>query len=163
MFDVLNHYTIEASPKKDAHPLWTHLLVWIIQKYSLNFSEWAKREERKSTKDSSEYYIFADLFLLVYSHILTWHCLTLWPSIFVTPHLAWVTWHCLTLWVSISVTPHLAWVTCMHFHIVSSIDLYPYDVIYVNKHSAQCIVGLFGGDAPPIEACNHYRLNTLII
>ena len=39
------------------------------------------------------------------------------------------------------------------------IDLYPYEVIYVNKHSAQCIVGLFGGDAPPllltIEACNH--------
>ena len=44
--------------------------------------------------------------------------------------------------------------------IVELIDLYPYDVIYVNKHSAQCIVGLFGGDAPPllltIEACNHY-------
>ena len=47
------------------------------------------------------------------------------------------------------------------------IDLYPYDVIYVNKHSAQCIVGLFRGDAPPllltIEAFNHYHLNTLII
>ena len=42
---------------------------------------------------------------------------------------------------------------------LKTIDLYPYDVIYVNKLSGQCIVGLFGGDAPPllltIEACNH--------
>ena len=33
---------------------------------------------------------------------------------------------------------------------LGEIDLYPYDVIYVNKHSVQCIVGLFGGDAPPL-------------
>ena len=48
--------------------------------------------------------------------------------------------------------------TCFSHSQCPSIDLYPY-VIYVNKHSVQCIVGLFGGDAPPllltIEACNH--------
>ena len=54
------------------------------------------------------------------------------------------------------VDPHLLFAYCTQY----LIDLYiPYDVIYVNKHSVQCIVGLFGGDAPPllltIEACNH--------
>ena len=54
--------------------------------------------------------------------------------------------------------------TCLTFKLT---DLYPYDVIYVNKHIAQCIVGLFGGDAPPllltIAACSHYLMYSLII